>query len=102
MLVFTGPPKCSGTTVFAWARVAPASTDNAPIATTALAPVRAAATRNMYFFTFDQPPIDFIGFDIQCASRMGPHVILAADSQPHRRRTQRRPKLTALLKRTLF
>jgi hypothetical protein len=56
----------------------------------------------MYFFTFDQPPIDFIGVDLQCASRMSIHVILPVDSQPHRRRTQHRPKLTALLKLTLF
>src|SRR5258707_12625434 len=102
MLVLTGPPKCSGMTVFACACVAPAATDSAPIATTALAPARAAATRNVCFVTFDQPPIEITGVDFQCASRMSLHVILAVDSQPHRRRTQDRPKLTALLKRTQF
>jgi hypothetical protein len=89
-------------TVFACACVTLAATDSAPIATTALAPAKAAATRNVCFFTFDQPPINLIGVDLQCASRMSLHVILPVDSQPHRRRTQHCPKLTALFKRTLF
>ena len=70
--------------------------------TAALVPARAAAIRNVYFFTFDQPPFDLIGVDFQCASQMSLHVILAVDSQQHRSRTQRRPKLTAPLKRMLF
>src|SRR6476620_11042198 len=82
-------------TVFACACVTPAATDSAPIATNALAPAMAAATRNVCFFTSDQPPIDLIGLDLQCATRMSLYVILPVDSQLHRRRTQHRSR-TAL------
>jgi len=52
----------------------------------------AAATRNVCFFTSDQPPIDLIGLDLQCATRMSLFVILPVDSQLHRRRTQHRSR----------
>src|SRR6476659_2017255 len=78
-------------TVFACACVTPAATDSAPIATNALAPAMAAATRNVCFFTSDQPPIDLIGLDLQCATRMSLYVILPVDSQLTRRRTLHRP-----------
>jgi hypothetical protein len=54
------------------------------------------------FFTFDQPPIDLIGVDIQCASRMSLQWTSQWIPTYIERRTQRRPKLTALLQRTLF
>jgi hypothetical protein len=53
MLVFTGPPKCSGTAAPALAGVVPSTVVHAPIAMSALAPTAADINLNLLNFTLD-------------------------------------------------
>jgi hypothetical protein len=53
MVVFTGPPKCSGSAAPALARVDPSTAGHVPMAMSALAPTAADINLNLLNFTVD-------------------------------------------------
>jgi len=60
MLVFTGPPKCSGTTAPAIACVVPSTAVHVPMVISAPAPTAADINLNLLYFTVDHFQIDLV------------------------------------------
>jgi hypothetical protein len=60
MLVFTGPPKCSGTTAPAITCVVPSTAVHVPMVISAPAPTAADIDLNLLYFTVDHFQIDLV------------------------------------------